>query len=98
MAELRVGEEAEAEYAEALAWYHQRSERAAAKFETVVGEKLEQIAKSPEQFPICDEEGFRFAILKRFPYRLIFRVAGDVVQIVAVAHSRRRPGYWSARE
>lgn len=53
MAEVRIGEEAEAEYTEALAWYHRRSVRTATRFESAFAEKLEQIAKSPEQFPVC---------------------------------------------
>ena len=35
--------------------------------------------------------------LKRFPYGLIFRVEGDVIRVVAVAHRRRRARYWSFR-
>jgi toxin ParE1/3/4 len=35
--------------------------------------------------------------LRRFPYALIFRRDGEVIRIVAVAHRRRRPRYWSPR-
>jgi toxin ParE1/3/4 len=35
--------------------------------------------------------------LKRFPYGLIFRLEGDVIRVVAVAHRRRRARYWSFR-
>ena len=35
--------------------------------------------------------------LRRFPYALIFRLDGDVIRIVAVAHRRRRPRYWAPR-
>ncbi|MBM3462310.1 MAG: hypothetical protein FJX76_09435 [Armatimonadetes bacterium] len=35
--------------------------------------------------------------VKRFPYSLLHSVENDGVVIVAVAHHRRRPGYWSAR-
>jgi plasmid stabilization system protein ParE len=35
--------------------------------------------------------------LQRFPYALIFRRDADVIRVVAVAHRRRRPGYWSPR-
>jgi plasmid stabilization system protein ParE len=97
VAEVRIGEEAEAEYTEALAWYHARSARAAEGFEAAFAEALERIEQSPEQFPPCDEEGYRFALLGRYPYSLIFRVMGATAQVVAVAHARRRPGYWSRR-
>jgi plasmid stabilization system protein ParE len=35
--------------------------------------------------------------LRRFPYKMIYVIDGDDVVIVAVAHHRRRPGYWRGR-
>lgn len=35
--------------------------------------------------------------LRRFPYALIFRRDEDIIRIVAVAHRRQKPGYWSPR-
>lgn len=35
--------------------------------------------------------------LHRFPFALIYRIDGDRLRILAVAHRRRRPGYWSQR-
>ena len=39
----------------------------------------------------------RGAFLRRFPYTVIYGEAGDELLIVAVAHHRRRPGYWKDR-
>jgi len=36
-------------------------------------------------------------LLRRFPFFVVFREVDDRVQIVAVAHARRRPGYWLGR-
>ena len=36
--------------------------------------------------------------LQRFPFGLIFRVDGEILQIIAVAHRRRRPSYWRKRK
>jgi hypothetical protein len=36
--------------------------------------------------------------LRRFPFALIYRIDGDRLRILAVAHLRRRPGYWSQRK
>jgi toxin ParE1/3/4 len=35
--------------------------------------------------------------LRRFPYSVIYRTKSDEVQVIALAHQRRRPGYWSGR-
>ena len=37
-------------------------------------------------------------ILRRFPYNIIYQVTADELQILAVAHNRRRPGYWAQRK
>lgn len=41
---------------------------------------------------------FRRFPLRRFPFALIYRVDGDRLRIMAVAHRRRRPGYWGERK
>jgi toxin ParE1/3/4 len=33
----------------------------------------------------------------RFPYLLIYRIAGEELIVVAVAHTARKPGYWRKR-
>jgi plasmid stabilization system protein ParE len=35
--------------------------------------------------------------LRRFPYGLIFRVDGDRLRVVALAHRRQEPNYWRDR-
>jgi plasmid stabilization system protein ParE len=42
--------------------------------------------------------GFRKAILRRFPFILVYAPRNDETVIVAVAHQRRRPGYWRGRQ
>jgi hypothetical protein len=32
-----------------------------------------------------------------FPYRIVYFVKDEVLTIVAVAHAKRRPGYWRER-
>ncbi len=36
--------------------------------------------------------------LRRFPYSVIYQVATEELRVVAVAHHRRRPGYWANRK
>lgn len=54
---------------------------------------------------LCDQpnigqrvgEELRRIVLARFPYSLIYSVESELVWVVAVAHHRRRPGYWQQR-
>ena len=41
---------------------------------------------------------FRRTRVSGFPYDLIYIAGMDVIQVLAVAHQRRRPGYWRHRE
>lgn len=43
-------------------------------------------------------QGRRRMIVQHFPYSIVYTIAGDEVRILAVAHHRRRPGYWLRRK
>jgi plasmid stabilization system protein ParE len=88
--------EAQAEYAAALAWYQARSPRTATRFENEMGRILGLIGANPEMFPSYDDD-HRFAVLRRFPYSVIYQVQPTQVAVVAVAHSSRAAGYWQGR-
>jgi toxin ParE1/3/4 len=34
---------------------------------------------------------------RRFPYSIIYQVTKEELRIIAIAHNRRRPGYWAQR-
>jgi plasmid stabilization system protein ParE len=36
--------------------------------------------------------------LRRFPFALVYRIDGERLRIIAMAHRRRRPGYWRRRK
>ena len=39
----------------------------------------------------------RMLALHDFPYSLIYRIQGDEIRVIAIAHHSRRPGYWVGR-
>lgn len=88
---------AELEYAATTNWYLERSEAAAAQFVEEVQHALEKIAAAPGRWPPA-KYGTRRFLLHRFPFSVVYRELPDVIQIVAVAHCHRRPGYWKERE
>jgi plasmid stabilization system protein ParE len=95
---LRILPEAEAEIAEGAAWYEAR--RTGLGFECVaeVDAALERIEAAPDTFPRWrPDRDYRKLVVKRFPYVVFFRVSEHEIVIVAVAHSKRRPGYWMER-
>ena len=40
---------------------------------------------------------YRRLVLQRFPFNIIYRLSREELQIIAVAHQRRKPGYWETR-
>jgi hypothetical protein len=36
-------------------------------------------------------------VMKRFPFVVVYRVTTDRIEIIAVAHGSRKPGYWKKR-
>jgi toxin ParE1/3/4 len=57
---------------------------------------LKQIQVHSERWPAY-LYGTRRYLLKRFPFVIVYRAGESRIEIVAVAHGRRRPGYWAAR-
>src|SRR5690349_14765143 len=88
--------EAETEILEALDWYDERSPLAARAFVYELNGVIVRAARSPETWPKIFG-GARRIVFPHFPFSLVFRMIGDVVEVVAVAHQRRRPSYWRNR-
>ena len=85
-------EEAEA----ARNWYAERSLVASRSFVSELVHAVHQVVESPEMWPSCGV-GTRRYVFPRFPFSLVYRVLERKIQIVAVAHSKRKPRYWESR-
>ena len=96
MAEISYHPEAEAEIQSAAAWYASRSPAAAIGLANELDRVMEMLEQFPELQPLYDDR-HRFAVLRRYPYSVVYRVEGDRIRVVAFAHSRRSTGYWQGR-
>ena len=96
MKPIRVYPEAQLEAEAAVEWYGQRSSHAAARFLGELRSVLERIQQGPRQFPTLAFNARR-VVVSRFPYLVVFRETTSEIEVVAVAHGRRRPGYWRER-
>ena len=88
--------EAEAEIFEALAWYDERSALAARAFVQELSHVVRLASRAPHNWPVCFGRTRR-VVFPRFLFDLIYRTKGKAIEIVAVAHHRRRPHYWRRR-
>lgn len=96
MSELVITSAAEQDFTEALCWYAERSQQAAERFDAEFRRALDSIKADPRRFPLCDER-HRYFLMRRYPFQVIYREHGEDLVIIAVAHAKRRPGYWSGR-
>ncbi len=93
---LQFFEEADQEVEEHRAWYRERSESAEAGFLRELDHALEQVIEAPHQWPRF-HTGTRRYIFPKYPFSLIYFVENDAINVVAVAHDNRKPGYWRKR-
>lgn len=57
---------------------------------------MEAIGGQPERFSFVDKP-VRRVRLPGFPYRIIYEERDDCVEVLAVMHDSRQPGYWKSR-
>ena len=87
---------AEEEVREAFRWYADRSSVAANSFRAEVTAAIDELRDSAPQWQVS-ETGARRYLLKHFPYSIYYDFNSTTVTVLAVAHHRRRPGYWRRR-
>jgi toxin ParE1/3/4 len=89
--------QARSELIEAAQYYEEKLQGLGLHFLVSVDEALENLQKSPFLHP-ADEKARRKWRIQRFPYHFVYKVGLNLIFILAVAHSSRKPGYWTGRE
>lgn len=84
------------DFDESFDWYSARSPETALRFLGAVRSALTRIQSSPSTFVLIDGVHQESPVSK-FPFRSIFRSVKDEILIVAIAHAKRRPGFWTGR-
>jgi len=82
-------------------WYDERELGLGERFETSVRAAIDGARDSPVSCAVwpgwVGEPVVRSKRVGVFPHRVVFFVRGDLLTVVAVAHAKRRPGYWRDR-
>jgi toxin ParE1/3/4 len=80
----------------AVEYYEERVPGLGSELLEEVERAVHEIASSPEAgSPYLANT--RRVLVRRFPYRVVYRVRPEEIVVLAVAHQRRRPGYWRGR-
>jgi plasmid stabilization system protein ParE len=93
---LRVHEGARLEARQAADWYFGRSVDVARRFTDELLAGFSNASAAPLRYSAY-LHGTRRILLKRFPYFIVFFDWQDETFVVAIAHAKRRSGYWRDR-
>jgi len=88
---------AEAEHLEQIVFYESRRQGLGARYREEFLQAVRKICETPERYAIERPPDIRRVRLRAFPVALIYRERNAAVQVLAVSHYRRRPGYWLGR-
>lgn len=98
---VRLEPEAEGEFDAAATWYERQRHGLGQDFVDEIARSLSRVAETPQSFGLLpsvpQDLGIRRAAVHRFPYTVLFIDQPNVVRVLAIAHQRRRPGYWRGR-
>jgi toxin ParE1/3/4 len=93
---LEFHPDAAEEFSAAAEYYETAISGLGFRFLGAVREVSERVLAHPE-IGMGRGNDTRRVLVPGFPYDLVYRVTGELVQILALAHQRRRPGYWKDR-
>lgn len=98
---VRVDPRAADELEEAASWYDRQRPGLGRELVTEVRAALRSLAGGPRAGSPVDAVdpalGVRRVRVRRFPYQVVYLVIDHDVVVIAIAHDRRKPGYWAER-
>ena len=87
-----------AEHLDQVAFYESQLRGLGADYLATFDRFIQQICSHPQAFPHIQKTALRRAVMKRYPFQLIYLVLENQVYILAIAHHKRRPSYWAIRQ
>jgi plasmid stabilization system protein ParE len=92
---VKLHPDARAELRAVRNWYHERSPLSAFAFVQTVAIAISRIREAPNTFPLADHA--HESSFFKGPFNIFYQSRETEIVVVAVAHQKRRPGYWSSR-
>ena len=89
-------EAAKDEVLDATDWFIERNPSVAMEFLDAVRARVEQAMEFPGA-GAREAGGCRSLQVGKYSFRMIYRVKGQTLEVLALAHTSREPGYWKGR-
>lgn len=87
---LELRDEAWLEWQDASLHYDLEKQGLGARFDKAVLAALEHLTSVTARYQVR-ENGFRYAPVAKFPYRIVFEIDEDTVVVYNIYHSSRKP-------
>ncbi|MEK6679360.1 MAG: type II toxin-antitoxin system RelE/ParE family toxin [Nitrospirota bacterium] len=81
---------------ESARFYEERQEGLGKRFIEALTDTINRIIRNPKLYIKIDDT-IRKCRLLHFPYGVIYRDINEFIEIIAVMHLKREPGYWKSR-
>jgi len=88
--------EAELDIIEAVRWYDERDQKLGDDLLRHVYQCIASIEANPRRYPIVHRQ-MRRALVRRFPFQILYEIESAEVIIYAIYHSARDPEAWQRR-
>lgn len=88
---------AEAEHLESVAYFESKRAGLGASYLAEFERIMSIASEAPHRYPVEKQPDIRRIRMERFPFTVLFRESSGSIQVLAVAHNRRRPQYWLGR-
>ena len=93
----RLHPEAAAEHKRQIAYYEEKQAGLGRRYHAEYQAVLALVLETPYRYKIIQEPSIRRIGFRVFRFDLIYREAGGVVEVLAIAPQRREPYYWASR-
>ena len=88
--------EALLEFEEAVQFYKGRGRTLGQRFAREIRTTITKIVATPDRWRVLEQD-VRLCRARVFPHAVLYTIEPDHILIVAIAHGKRRPGYWRHR-
>jgi toxin ParE1/3/4 len=88
---------ARTELDEAIGYYEQQRAGLGLDLQSEVQQAVRKIQENPQAGSPYKTTEFRHYVVQRFPYVVYYIELEEAIWVMAIAHGKRRPGYWRRR-
>ena len=96
MSRVTFDPDARTEFLAAIEYYEECQLGLGRRFRLLVESAMYSICENPFRYRVLHAP-FRRCLLQKFPYSIVFSIEPEHILIIAVAHAKRKPGYWHER-